>query len=476
MHHFARVVALLAVLFGLSAAPAFAHDPWESTGLALNPASPDELVLRTNRGVAFSNDGGDTWRFLCRFALDNFSPVPAVTANHQVMLGMFFGLETINNDGCDRQSARNPMSGLWISDLMLDPTNNAAWFATTSTGGDKDNGLFRSTDHGATWDALGTLERGPFFKQVRSTPDASRIYVAVAEYFAPTETEPEHVDYSVRMSDDNAAHWTSTKIELEHDDNEMVLLDVDPTNPDRVFVAIHACRETNRCFDETRGQRQDRILVSEDAGETWEPFFEVDEVASFEINNEHIWVGDWWGGFWRMNRDGSNPELLDELLKPGCLIASGDDLYVCGTDVFGFMLAKSTDDGDTLTTIASASNILGNPVCEASDTDAGIDISATCRQEWMDLCYESYSDEANPPLECAPFLMDGGVSGTGGSGAVGGAGGNAGSSGMPDPNGGGCNCSAAGSSTPGSRPWTTGLLGIALLWVASARFRRRPQQ
>jgi MYXO-CTERM domain-containing protein len=448
----------LALLAALGSTTVHAHDPWESNGFAYNPAAPNDLVLNTNRGVVFSTDGGQTWHLVCRLVFDNFLPTVGVTTQHTALLGTFNGLSTITTEGCDNREVSTPMSGLWVADVQRSPTQGSTWFATTSRGASP-NGVFRSEDDGSTWQALGALELGPFFKQLRITSDGQRMYLAVAEYFAPTDTTAERVDYTLRCSDDAGQTWTTFPIALAADDKEMVLLDVDPANPDRVFIGIHVCREDNRCFDPVRGVRKDRVLVSDDRGATWKPLFEVKEIASFEINNEHIWLGDWQGGLWRMNADGTAPVLLDERLKAGCVLATDNELFVCGTDLFGFMLARSTDDGTTLTPLAAAENILGNAVCAPDDRDGGLERSAVCRQEWTDLCREAFTDVPNPPLECAG-VIDAGI--------------NPGlDAGRPQltPQGGGCSCAAGGGGS--NRGAGLVLFGLAALGLTLRRQRAR---
>jgi len=459
-------ILLLCLLLVLSAAlgstPARAHDPWESNGIGYNPAAPDDLVLRTNRGIIFSTDGGQTWHLVCRRVFDNFLPAIGVTSTDTALLGTFNGLEAVDTSGCDDRELTTPMSGLWVADVQRDRVETTTWFATTSRGSAA-NGVFRSRDDGASWETLGTLELGPFFKQIRLTSDGQRMYVAVAQYFAPTDTTPERVDYAIRYSDDDGQQWTSFPVPVAADEKEMVLLGVDPTNPDRVFVGIHACREDNRCFDADAGQTDDRVLVSDDRGATWTDLFSVKEIASFEINDEHIWVGDWQGGLWRMNADGTDPVLLHERLKAGCLVSTPTGLLVCGTDLYGFMLARSTDDGTTLTPLATTANIMGGPTCGPSGRDAGLDLdggsvtdrSAVCRMEWIDLCRESYFDVPNPPLECVGSI-DAGLD-----------------AGLPPSTarGGGCSCSAVGQRDSEPR-----LIGVLLSMFALGFVARRRSQ
>ncbi len=456
-----RSIAVVAVLLAATVTSnAHAHDPWESNALALNPNAPNDMVLRTNRGVAFTHDGGETWHFVCRVVINPTTLTPGVTTQGTALLGTFNGMEIVDTDGCNQQTYDTPMSGLWVADLQLDPTDSNAWYATTARGG-APNGVFRSTNNGQTWSVVGDLETGPFFKQLRITPDGQRMYLGMAEYIEPTATSEGHVNYSVRYSDDRGESWTSFPFEIEPNEMEMVLLDVDPENHDRVFIATHACRQDNGCYDPADGPPMDRILVSEDRGETWSLLFEVEEVAAFEINDRYIWVGDWWQGFWRLDRDGQNPVELDSLLKPGCIHARGDELLVCGTDLYGFMLARSMDDGTTLQPLVSSESILGNPVCEPSDVDAGISVENACRDNWSDLCRESFFDDPNPPAECTGFIhLDAGID-----------------AGTPEPRGGGCDCGVVGPSgaSPDGSQGLFALIGLAAIVGQRVQRRKRFQ-
>jgi hypothetical protein len=178
---------------------------------------------------------------------------------------------------------------------------------------------------------------------------------------------------------------------------------VDPLDPDRVFAAIHVCRQDESCLDRAIGLRKDTLLVSKDRGQTWSTLLELAEVAGFTIDQSRIWVGDWQGGLWRMNRDGSQPEQLSTSIKAGCLLASGSELFVCGTDLNGFMLARSSDQGSTLTPVARSENTQGNPSCPV-DPLAVANISEICELEWTDLCRESFVDDPAPPSECSAAL------------------------------------------------------------------------
>jgi hypothetical protein len=392
-----RALLFLLALLAYPPHSARAHDPWESVGFD-RTASGDVLTINTNRGIMFSTDGGASFRYLCRNALKRQLPVVGVTAHGRVLVGSRDGLDSIGVNGCGLRGMDTPMSGNSVADLQRDPSNEQGWFATT-TRGNLANGVFYSGDDGATWSALGALETGPYFKRVRASADARRIYVVVARY----REDSGRTQYELRHSDDRGASWQAYPITLRADDRELVLLGVDPVDPDRVFAAIHVCRLDESCLDRTVGLRKDTLLVSPDRGQTWTSLLELGEVAGFAIDRERFWVGDWQGGLWRVNRDGSQPQQLSATVKAGCLLASGEQLFVCGSDLSGFMLARSSDQGTTLVPVAQSGNTQGNPVCPA-DPLAVASIEEICELEWTDLCRESFFDEPRPPSECSAAL------------------------------------------------------------------------
>jgi hypothetical protein len=395
------VVSLIAAaLVVCSTVRVRAHDPWEATAFDRDP-SGNALALNTNRGILFSTDAGKTWHYLCRGAINLQVPLIGVTARSQVMVGHRGGMSALGVDGCGLHAVSTPMSGNSLADLQRDPTSPQGWYATTTKYGQQ-NGLYYSSDDGLSWSALGALEQGPFFKGVRPSRDGKRIYVVTAQYYEPVGMELDHTDYAIRWSDDRGQSWTSYPVTLRKDDRELVLLGVDPTNADRVFAAIHVCRADESCLDPKLGLRKDTLLVSHDRGKTWSTLLELAEVAGFAVDPKYIWVGDWQGGLWRMNLDGSAAQMLAKI-KPGCLHKDADDLFVCGTDLNGFMLARSGDDGVTLTPVAQSGNTLGNPSCPP-DPLAVATLREVCEQEWTDLCRESFFDDPMPPKECSAAL------------------------------------------------------------------------
>jgi hypothetical protein len=166
---------------------------------------------------------------------------------------------------------------------------------------------------------------------------------------ASRRASPAESDYSIRSSDDRGQTWTTYPITLRKDERELILLGVDPTNPDRVFGAIHVCREDESCLDRAIGLRKDTLLVSDDRGRTWTTLMELGEVAGFELDESTLWVGDWQG------------------------------------------------------------NTLGNPACPI-DPLAVATVDEICEPEWTDLCRECFFDDPVPPEECSEALLpaDGG--------------------------------------------------------------------
>ena len=154
---------------------------------------------------------------------------------------------------------------LAIGDIELDPTDPETVYVGT---GDPNvsgypfigDGLWRSTDGGATWTRLG-LEDTRIISRVRVHPlDPDLIYVAAQGL--PMAKTP---DRGVYRSTDGGANWTQV-LYLSDSTGACDLL-IDPTDPDRVWAAGWDRLRTNR-YSIVYGPGA-RIHRTENGGASW---------------------------------------------------------------------------------------------------------------------------------------------------------------------------------------------------------------
>lgn len=389
---------VLATAFLVVSSVVHADDPWRSVAVTTNAAAPNRIAVESSRGVLLSNDNGATWSFQCENWVGRQTSLVVGVAPTTTLWGQFGGLAVSNTHGCDLRDVATPMTENYVSDLRPLPGVDGGWIAVTARGDGFANGTFRSDDDGVTWHAVSELVKGLFFNTIRTSPSGARWYVGTSRYVEETDS----VTYTIRRSDDGET-WTVFGIAAESDDSNFFLLDVDPLNPQRVFIGIRACRPGQRNFNDATGQKPDRVMVSEDGGATWTLFAEVVDLGGFAINDRFIWVGETEGGIWRFNHDGSDPEFLSGLRRPACLAVRGNELLTCGEEFADqFLLARSLDNGETWEPLASPAAIQGAPVCDEGESDGGPSHTAMCATVWRHLCTTDgvFDNVPNPPTEC----------------------------------------------------------------------------
>ena len=122
------------------------------------------------------------------------------------------------------------------------------------------DGVYKSTDAGATWTHVG-LKETRFIGKVRVHPtDPDLVYVAALGHaFGPNR------ERGVYKSTDGGKEWR--QVLFKSDKAGAVDLSLDPTNPRRLYAAIW---ETYRGFSQiSSGGPDSGLWLSTDGGETW---------------------------------------------------------------------------------------------------------------------------------------------------------------------------------------------------------------
>lgn len=252
--------------------------------VAFHPTDAKTYVLsyaEAGGGLLVTHDGGATFRVACTSSivkersLGLSRSAVAVTGDGHILHGRFGGLMRGSPDGCgfvpvplfDDQS---------VTDIVVDPDAPSTVYALTSIA-EKPNGMFKSTDNGATFEPVGKTEPA-FFNRLRITKLSDgkrRFYQSLARPTADGNSA-----YLVRSSDDEGLSWTEKSLKGAAY-AEFRLLAVDRSNPERIYAAAGRADADGEV-----------LLVNENAGdpEKWEQVGSLIGVDSFLTTAA--------GGFW----------------------------------------------------------------------------------------------------------------------------------------------------------------------------------
>jgi hypothetical protein len=345
-----RYVALLALL----ATPAQAAPPEVLSQLALHPTDANRIVLayvQGGQGLLFSEDGGRSFALRCGAAISasfTKSRVPLLlTADGEALLGTFEGLVRGDAGGCGFGDDAG-LQGLQVADFAPHPTDPSIAFIVTANASDgRATGLLRR-DADGTLTPLGASGTSSAESGVSASGAAismNRLGLAVLpggglRFYASALEGDASGNYRpiLRYSDDGGAIWTSREVPAA-DGARVLLIAVDPTNPDRVAIGLQ------------RDSGNDRVLVSLDAGQTFEERLEIFEIgASAVAPDGRLWVGDA-GGETEYSQPGGL-YLLDDFSAPArelgrypvrCLgyRALDGQLFACKRSEFGSVAPES---------------------------------------------------------------------------------------------------------------------------------------
>lgn len=362
---------------------------------------PDHLVVRTTFGLLVTDRGGPPWRWVCNAAFgarDVEDPPIAIAPDGSLLVATADGLMRAERDGCAWTSPSESLRR-FVIDVVADPADPRVLYALTSDGGDRPNLLFRSDDGGSSWVPTSAPIEPILFETVRIAPSRrERIYLSGA--YPSTSTEPRRA--FVFRSDDGGASWTRIPFEPLRDGRNVLLLAVDPTNPDRLFA-------------EVPGDRDDRLVRSDDAGASWTEVLVMPDVRGLVWSDDgrNVWTGGVaGGGLWRSSDGGVSFEAVDKFLEVGCLARRGTELWVCANNyVDGYAAGRSFDGGRTIVPVLVFDDIEGIVPCDASSGTA-----RECTPRLPDLIFDlGLSLDAGVPVDAAdaggPPWLDGGRSG-----------------------------------------------------------------
>jgi photosystem II stability/assembly factor-like uncharacterized protein len=206
-----------------------------------------------------------------------------------------------------------------IGAVTLDPTDPSVVYVGTGESNPSSvdtypgNGLWRSTDAGATWTNLGLAETGHIAKVAVNPLNPNTIYVAAFGLY-----RTKNVDKGVYRSFNRGASWTRV---LQIDSTTGATdLQIDPDDTSRVLAATHTYYRTLPTVE--RGGAGSGLWTTTNAGSAW-----TQVTSGFPFNDANI-------GSISLDYSKSNPSIVYATVSGGGGF-SWDGVY------------KSFDNGDT---------------------------------------------------------------------------------------------------------------------------------
>jgi hypothetical protein len=358
--------AVVAVLLGASGA-AWAHAGLpETSNVTLRRGHPEDFFVGATFGAVISRDSGKTWRWVCPDAMGygGWRPESYVWRGTGDLLAATGNALLTSKDGACSWASHPAFKDTWVTALAAHPTDDAVLYVTTGRSTSVTNGLFRSEDGGATWQALPLQRAGVLFSAVRvSTADPRTLYVSASDLTRM---------YLFR-SDDAGRTWeelpqTFPALVRPFD---FVVTATDPVNPQAVWARVSAQGATHILHSTDGG----RTFTARSGGGIDDVFVNMDVSA----DGTTAWVGTY-NSFFR-SQAGSPFVKLELPTGNACATRVGDVLYGCGSPwLHDWSLARSRDEGSTWEPLFSLEDIQGSHQCPA-----GTPVRELCPSRWPQL-------------------------------------------------------------------------------------------
>jgi hypothetical protein len=266
----------VAVVLGARARPARADGAFPDAQAVLLPRDrPDEIILATNFGLVFTQDGGGTWAYSCESeqTLNGFRYVigPPASGSASPSGDRIFavampppGLPVSADDGCSWTLAggdlTDPSNPAQASDVFPDPSNASRVFALAvpQDPADAPGAVYRSMDGGLTY-------RGPLYNP---QDDGQRPFMTGVEVSASSAGTVYATWYDrvgdhphLARSTDGGYSWSDSTLEAEIGPCKPYLAGVDPADPQTIVLRLISADNAAEPFE--------ALAVTHDGGGTW---------------------------------------------------------------------------------------------------------------------------------------------------------------------------------------------------------------
>jgi hypothetical protein len=419
--------------------------------LIQNPQDPTRLVLAGTFGLAVTQDGGQSWNYVCEAAFSDpdtiLDPLVGFANDGTLYTGTALDLRRSDADVCEFDIALGK-PGQFVPDYTFDVDGQSLVAVVSSVVDGTDQATVQVSPDGTNWEPLGPpIEERSVLTLDVAPSDAQRLYISA---LAP-EFDEQAAQVGLRgvllVSSDRGQSWRELDIPGASFDAQPFIARIHPTDPDVVYVRLNG----QKLDDFGLPVADDALLVSNDAGETWQELIrQPSKLLAFALSPDAETVLVGFGvsddsavgvtrgqhGLYRITREASDPVQIERLLdgiSTHCLTWTDAGLYVClrqfanpaGFEV-GFTSNHEFSELDELTPLLLLNEL------EAPRTCPGEAEAAVCGSRWETDCKALLSCPTTPSTNggAAGAASDGATE-SGGAQTSGTGGGAAGTGGQP---------------------------------------------
>ena len=354
--------------------------------IAFDPTNEQRLVAQASFGLIVSEDGGTSWRWVCSavFRADPTTEDPDVVVADDggLVIGAFDGVARSSPDLCEWTFPDGPARRVFVVDLEPDPFGSAIWgVASTGTTADV---IVRSEDLGRSWEAVGPpIEDVLIESMARAASDPGRVYLGGA---IPPGAEPRRG--FVFRSEDVGETYTPVEVPLEDGERFPLIVAVDPTEADRVFIRV-----TRRGTD----IRPERLLYSDDGALSFREIFRLRGMRGVALSEDgqRLWVGSAQGEGLHLARGGSFDFERVNDVDVRCVEVRGDELWLCvDPHRNDYALGRSMDEGATVEPVLRLQDVALLPECPACSATG---FTCPAWQDDLEFDQDQYFGSGMPP-------------------------------------------------------------------------------
>ncbi len=372
--------AVLATVFSMAAQPAHANGRFPASVAVHFDRSGNTILLSATFGLLVSNDGGDSFVWLCEDSIGyggTFDPDFAVANNGDFFATTFDGLRRSSDAGCTWETVTlgSLSPNAWAEEVTV-AANGHVWVTTATTA--QANDVFVDRADGLGFVSAGLQTPTGWWKSIQGAPsDSSRVYVTGYQVSGAGDAEP---IVHLRRTDNDGGDWiplptTSFKLGPEP---QLRIATVSAADPALVFAVSDGAGEPIG----------DLLYRSVDAGVTWKEVLQTSDVITsvVALADGRVLVATIGDGLRISTTSGTAGSFSAVPTPPraACMAAAPNgELFGCGTnwEPDNFALGRSAD-GENWTKVVRFQELSGPLSCPSTTPQ----VQVCAARVWPGIC------------------------------------------------------------------------------------------